>query len=85
MALFLRDHIGEEFLDCTPMAENIDVEELLQALGWDIEYGVGISDTSIIDQNGGSPQVRADSLCYLVYLLSRCNVAWVVANKLALI
>lgn len=84
MAFLLGKHIWEELLDSAPVTEEIDVEYLPQLLRRDVENCPSITDTSIVDQDGGMPQIRACGVCGPAYVISRSNVALIVVYGLLL-
>lgn len=51
MTLLVGDHVWEELLHCTPMTDEVDVEKLSECLNWNIEDGISIADTCVVDQD----------------------------------
>lgn len=59
LAFLLSDHVRQERLDGVKIAEEVDAEELLQVLGRRLEDGVGMGDTSVVDEDGYRTQRRS--------------------------
>jgi hypothetical protein len=61
VALLVGDHGREEFPDGVEVGDDVDVVELLDLLGGDVEDGeLAVGDTGVVDQDAGLADGGAD-------------------------
>lgn len=77
MALLARDHSREEFLDRVPVADEVDVEDLLEVLVGDIEDAERPANAGVVDENGRVAELGLDLVGDLGDAGGLCNVALV--------
>ncbi len=78
------NHIWQELLYGTPLADQINLEQLAETLWVYVKYSVGVSDARVVDQDGGWSKIGTDSFSRLMNLIPRGNVASVVLNELSI-
>lgn len=77
VTLLVLDHIGQESLSGVPVADQVDLEDLVEEVGGHVDNIEGLANTGVVEKDGWCAQVSLDPCGDLVYVLRAGDIALV--------